>query len=376
MTCHCQQRGLQIIVVPAAVRVESLNTAETSRDRLVRRVSRLLPFSMILVLLGLFMNLPLAAQQVAAGPLPVADAMVAARVGGQAIRISRLQHELKQLQRTRKVRQEAQPALQAQLLANVIDQLLILRQLEYAGQGAGKAEIDLAIENLQKRIEQQDQTLVEYLDARGLNLAELRQKVAWQIGWSRYLNRYLTDRNYQQYFEQHRREFDGTQLHVAHLLLKIKPDAPEQDVLRQRRAIEEIHQQITSSTLTFKEAVRKFSQGTTALQGGDLGWIQRHEPMSVEFSAAAFQLQQGTFSDPVRSPFGFHIIACREVKVGTRKWEQTRDPLKAAITRYLFRWTAQQQRERLRVEFTGVWPHFEPGTKTLATMPAPRKPKP
>ncbi len=257
MTCHCQQRGLQIIVVPAAVRVESLNTAETSRDRLVRRVSRLLPFSMILVLLGLFMNLPLAAQQVAAGPLPVADAMVAARVGGQAIRISRLQHELKQLQRTRKVRQEAQPALQAQLLANVIDQLLILRQLEYAGQGAGKAEIDLAIENLQKRIEQQDQTLVEYLDARGLNLAELRQKVAWQIGWSRYLNRYLTDRNYQQYFEQHRREFDGTQLHVAHLLLKIKPDAPEQDVLRQRRAIEEIHQQITSSTLTFKEAVRK-----------------------------------------------------------------------------------------------------------------------
>ncbi|MDE0735653.1 MAG: hypothetical protein OSB47_07510, partial [Pirellulaceae bacterium] len=148
MTCHCQQRGLQIIVVPAAVRVESLNTAETSRDRLVRRVPRLLPFSMILVLLGLFMNQPLAAQQVAAGPLPVADAMVAARVGGQAIRISRLQHELKQLQRTRKVRQEAQPALQAQQLANVIDQLLILRQLEYAGQGAGKAEIDLAIENL------------------------------------------------------------------------------------------------------------------------------------------------------------------------------------------------------------------------------------
>ena len=376
MTCHCQQRGLQIIVVPTAVRVASLNSAETSRDRLARCLPRLLPVSMILVLLELFMNLPLAAQQVAAGPLPVADAMEAARVGGQAIRISRLQHELKQLQRTRKVRQEAQPALQAQLLAKVIDQLLILRHLEYAGQGAATAEIDLAIENLQKRIEQQDQTLVEYLDARGLNLAELRQKVAWQIGWSRYLNRYLTERNYQQYFKQHQREFDGTQLHVAHLLLKIKPAAPEQDVLRQRRATEEIHQQITSSTLTFKEAVRKFSQGATALQGGDLGWIQRHEPMSEEFSAAAFQLQQGTLSAPVRSPFGFHIIECREVKVGTRTWEQAREPLQAAITRYLFRWTAQQQRERLRVEFTGAWPHFMPGTQTLATRPAPGKPKP
>ncbi|MCP4816344.1 MAG: hypothetical protein GY888_27830, partial [Planctomycetaceae bacterium] len=149
--------------------------------------------------------------------------------------------------------------------------------------------------------------------------------------------------------------------------------ASEQDTLPQRRAIDEIHQQITDSTVTFQEAVRKFSQGATTLQGGDLGWIQRHEPMSEEFSAAAFQLQQGSVSAPVRSPFGFHIIACREIKVGTRTWEQVREPLKAAITRYLFRWTAEQQRERVQVEYTGAWPHFVPGTQTLEKMPVPRK---
>ncbi|MCP4816495.1 MAG: hypothetical protein GY888_28600, partial [Planctomycetaceae bacterium] len=250
-----------MIVVPAVVRVEPVNTPEISRDRLARRVSRLRAVFMLLALLGAFISLPLVAQQVVPGSRPTADAMVAARVGGQPVRTSRLQHELKQLQRTRKVRQEAQPMLQAQLLTQVIDQLLILRHLEYGGQGARTAEIDLAVENLQKRIEQRDQTLTDYLDERGLNLVELRQKVAWQIGWSRYLNRYLTDRNYQEYFKQHRREFDGTQLHVAHLLLKIKPAASEQDTLPQRRAIDEIHQQITDSTVTFQEAVRKFSQG-------------------------------------------------------------------------------------------------------------------
>ena len=373
MTCNGQQWGLQMIVVPAVVRVEPVNTPEISRDRLARRVSRLRAVFMLLALLGAFISLPLVAQQVVPGSRPTADAMVAARVGGQPVRTSRLQHELKQLQRTRKVRQEAQSMLQAQLLTQVIDQLLILRHLEYGGQGARTAEIDLAVENLQKRIEQRDQTLTDYLDERGLNLVELRQKVAWQIGWSRYLNRYLTDRNYQEYFKQHRREFDGTQLHVAHLLLKIKPAASEQDTLPQRRAIDEIHQQITDSTVTFQEAVRKFSQGATTLQGGDLGWIQRHEPMSEEFSAAAFQLQQGSISAPVRSPFGFHIIACREIKVGTRTWEQAREPLKAAITRYLFRWTAEQQRERVQVEYTGAWPHFVPGTQTLEKMPVPRK---
>jgi len=323
----------------------------------------------------------LAAQQEAASQTSRTNQSVAARVDGQPIGTLRLEHELKRLQRTRPVRKQAQAALQAQLLDQVVNQLLILGHLEYTKQGARSVEVDLAMENLQKRIEQKEETLDQYLQKQGLSQLELRQKIGWQISWSRYLNRYLTEKNYESYFDQHRRDFDGTQLHVAHVLLTINQQADAEMVQRQERAIKQIREQIVSGKVTFAEAAKQFSQSPTAQQGGDLGWIERREPMSEEFSVAAFQLKKGEVSFPIRSPFGFHLIICLDMKAGDKNWQQAGEPLRKAIAGYLFQWTAQQQRKRVSLEFTGSWPYFHPHTRALVksfvslkTGPAPKDP--
>jgi len=43
-------------------------------------------------------------------------------------------------------------------------------------------------------------------------------------------------------------------------------------------------------------------------RGGNLGWVRRGQGLVREFEDAAFRLQPGTFSFPVYTPFGFHII--------------------------------------------------------------------
>ena len=49
----------------------------------------------------------------------------------------------------------------------------------------------------------------------------------------------------------------------------------------------------------------------TASRGGDLGWFT-HEQMVPEFADAAFALEAGSVSDPVQSPFGWHLIKLEE----------------------------------------------------------------
>ena len=58
----------------------------------------------------------------------------------------------------------------------------------------------------------------------------------------------------------------------------------------------------------FATAARRFSQDPGSKdQGGSLNWFRRGV-MVPEFEKVAFSLRPGMISDPVESPFGFHII--------------------------------------------------------------------
>jgi peptidyl-prolyl cis-trans isomerase SurA len=66
----------------------------------------------------------------------------------------------------------------------------------------------------------------------------------------------------------------------------------------------------------FATTARRLSQDPGSKeQGGDLGWFRRGV-MVPAFEAVAFRLKPGAISEPVETPFGFHIIQVMRVQPG------------------------------------------------------------
>jgi peptidyl-prolyl cis-trans isomerase D len=84
--------------------------------------------------------------------------------------------------------------------------------------------------------------------------------------------------------------------------------------------VEDIRPRLISQELSFAQAAMEYSEDSSAENGGDLGTFDRNR-MVTEFTEAAFSLQMGEISEPVRTKFGWHIIQVLEQDVDATSGE-------------------------------------------------------
>jgi peptidyl-prolyl cis-trans isomerase C len=94
----------------------------------------------------------------------------------------------------------------------------------------------------------------------------------------------------------------------------------------------------------FEDLAKQYSLDGSKDFGGDLGYFTAPE-MVPEFSKAAFGLQKGETSAPVKTDFGWHIIRVEDRKKGAA---QPYDQVKGAIRNVLVRKKVQEKLASLR----------------------------
>jgi peptidylprolyl isomerase len=98
------------------------------------------------------------------------------------------------------------------------------------------------------------------------------------------------------------------QVHLAQIVLLVKPDAtPREDEDVHAKAIE-LRAQATRPKADFADIAKKSSQEqASAPNGGDIGWLREPDMMPVVRDAVAAMSDNG-ISQPVRVPDGWHIL--------------------------------------------------------------------
>ncbi|MEO7743493.1 MAG: SurA N-terminal domain-containing protein [Usitatibacter sp.] len=104
------------------------------------------------------------------------------------------------------------------------------------------------------------------------------------------------------------------QREASHILIAVKPDAPEADKKAAETRAQAIADQVRKKPTAFAELARTESQDPgSATQGGKLGMFPRGQ-MVKPFDDAMFAAKKGEILGPVATDFGFHVIRVDDIR--------------------------------------------------------------
>jgi len=263
---------------------------------------------------------------------------------------------------------EQRMQIEASVLEQLVDEALLRSELARQLVEVADRELDAGVERLRGQLATRGVTLEAFLAESGRDLAGLREQIRLEVALDKYVRPRMTAETIDAFFEQNRREFDGTRLRVSHVVLR--PDIVDADGIdRQVRQAEAIRRDVLQGRLAFDEAARRYSAGPSRRQGGDIGWITRTGPMVEAFTKPVFALAKGEVSKPIVTPFGVHLVKVVDMEPGRIGLDAVRPRLEKMMAAKLVRELLGKARATTQVTYTPGVAHFDPATPADGTEP-------
>ena len=150
-------------------------------------------------------------------------------------------------------------------------------------------------------------------------------------------------------YQQVTKDMAGEQeIHARHILVATEDDAKA------------VFEQLRKGA-DFAALAKEKSKDPSSSEGGDLGYFTR-DRMVPEFADAAFKLQVGQISDPVKTEFGWHIIKLEDKRARQiPEFDKVKDQLENMVARKALSEQVAKLRADAKIERLDAPPAAAPG---------------
>jgi peptidyl-prolyl cis-trans isomerase SurA len=244
---------------------------------------------------------------------------IIARVNSEIITQRQYDREKAKL-RDELAQQSSGPELEAKLndesknlLRNLIDQSLMVQK---AKDEDVNVETDL-IKRLDQIRKQDNLATIEDLEKeaelQGVNWEDFKEQIRRQLLMQEVISRdvgsriVVTREDARQYYNQHKDEFKSAgMVHLAEILISTEKYKPEEAEKRAKAAEAEL-----KGGAKFSEVVKKYSDDSSAEQGGDIG-LMKSGSVAPTITAALSKLDINDYTDPILVKTGYVILRLME----------------------------------------------------------------
>ena len=245
---------------------------------------------------------------------------VAAVVNDGIVMASEVDRRVAQITQQLQARQANMPPADV-LRSQVLEQLILESLQQQVAKKQGIRVSDQELNQAMQRVAQQNNLSLpqfrEAVIAQGGSYAEVRDQIRRELLLQRVqetnVNRRIsvTDLEVQNYLNSElARGNDNSELLLSNILVALpSPASPQQIQAAQARAQELVSQ--LQQGANFADLAVSSSDAPNALSGGDLGWRKLAE-LPTNIAMAANKLENGEFTQPIRTPSGFNILSLRD----------------------------------------------------------------
>lgn len=253
-----------------------------------------------------------------------------ATVNGEIITATDIEHRMALIRianSNMEVPPEELQRLRQQVFSNLIDEKLQIQEARAAEITIDEALVDEQFARLAARFRMPPAEFATYLKSRGSSDASVKQQIRGEVAWDRLLSRNIqstTNVSTDEVASEANRmnEAKGqNEFHLGEIYLAATPENAA-TVLQTARQIMESLQKGGS----FAAYARQYSQASTAVVGGDLGWVKTGQ-LPASMAEAANQMQPGQLVGPVEVPGGISIMLMID-----RRQVLTADPRDAVLS--------------------------------------------